>query len=477
MASKYITSVEITDLHIKVIEALGSEASATLTHCEVREIVQFTDQEISKTLEEIFSSKKIHTENIVLGVSRRFVMLRHLSLPSHIDAEIKKMVDLQAIRQMPYAREDVVLDYFVIDKEPSGYARVLAVIVHKDVLQRYLKIFTDAHLTLHKLTLSSSGLLGWYVYQTTKTKVKMAAAVAMINVDSVVSEFCFFYNQKLLFSRNLNFGAKDLTDEGIGGFLEEIQVTISAYQKENPGKDISRMLVSSSLSQAVLLKNKIEAELSISTDVVDPLSTIGKSKDLQLPISLYQKGVSLMLGVGLCLSKQDKLINLLPAEVSLSRETQYLKQEWVKLVVLVGIAGGLLVTGFGLQIYQKRSQLKTLEQKFTESRSKVDAIKRKMEQLDVIQKQFNDRVLMVDVIQELYRLTPRDITYTVIELGEENSLTLQGVASAGVGINVFQKSLVDSLFFENVNLQYATKRKVPEGEITDFKIVCRMTKP
>ena len=48
---------------------------------------------------------------------------------------------------------------------------------------------------------------------------------------------------------------------------------------------------------------------------------------------------------------------------------------------------------------------------------------------------------------------------------------LQGIATKDQDINSLQSALVASSLFENIDLQYATKRKRFNQEYTEFKIV------
>src|SRR3990167_988360 len=178
MKDGLLTAIEITDTHIKLIQAQRLRHAGSLTHCDFKELPEPTDPAVSKVLSQMIKAARIKPSTVTAVIPRRFAILRHLSLPSHADSEIRKMVELQIAKQIPYPREDVVLDYLIIEKQPSGYSKVLIVAVHKDVINRYLKIFKDAGVNLNSLTLSSVGLLGWFNYWQQKNKLKNTQPVA-----------------------------------------------------------------------------------------------------------------------------------------------------------------------------------------------------------------------------------------------------------------------------------------------------------
>jgi len=83
---------------------------------------------------------------------------------------------------------------------------------------------------------------------------------------------------------------------------------------------------------------------------------------------------------------------------------------------------------------------------------------------------------MVDIIHRLYRLTPENVSYRSLSIDENDNLTIQGISEKRVDVNEFQKNLIGSPLFKDVNLKYATQRRVFEGEITDFKITCQIVR-
>ena len=473
MKSNFITSVEITDSHVKLLQATVSRDTTTITHCEVKEVTQPSDQELSKLLSIMVASAKIRPDNLIGVIPRRFAILRHILLPSHIDSEIEKMISLQVVKQVPYPKEDILLDYIIVNKESSGYAKVLVIAVHREVVGRYLKIFQDAGLNLNKLTLSSAGLLNWYIFQENKNRQKNIHPTVLINIDTHMTEICFCHQDKLLFSRSINSGAKDLTEEHIVAFLEGIGLTLTTYTKENIGEEILRIILISTMNEVDLLKKRLEAEYKLPVVILHPLGNVPQKKDFKLQDS-DRFGVSLAVGVGLIVGDLGKSINLIPLEVSDTKATQQRRQEWFKLAMLFILTSILTVSIFAVRAYKHSVHLRQLQKKIDETEPTVNKIKGKMKRLEFINERLNPGTSPIDVIQELYNLTPPEVSFSVLSLDENNSLLLQGVSETGIGVNVFQKNLTSSPLFKNVALQYVTKRKVFKGELTDFKITCQL---
>ena len=80
------------------------------------------------------------------------------------------------------------------------------------------------------------------------------------------------------------------------------------------------------------------------------------------------------------------------------------------------------------------------------------------------------RLIFSDLVRELYSLLPPQVYLVSMVISDGNSLSFEGVASNAVDINLFQKKMIDSKMFANVNLDYVNKRITQQGEVDYFKI-------
>ena len=473
MKNSTTTVIEITETHIKLLQSTVLRGASQLTFCDIKEIAQSSDEELSKKLAVFFSVSRIKPENIIGVIARQFAILRHVSLPSHNDEEIAKMISLQAVKQIPYPKEDIILDYVVLEKDPSGYAKVLVIAVHKDVTARYLKIFEGAHCPVNQLTLSSVGIAQWYLWWEKREGQSGHRFVVIINIDVVDTEVCFCSQGQLLFSRNINFGAKDLNEEKISQFIEEIDLTLETYTREAIGGAPEKMVVASPISQGKLLQTRLEAEYQIPVVTMNSTQNILLEKNVRLP-DFDKTGASVSAGLGLVLGDVPQRVNLMPKEISSRRETKKQQQEYFKCLGLFVLLIVLLVLIFSQEIYKSSVVLSGLQKQISAAEPRVKAINEKKKHLEFMKNYLNPSGSAIDVIRELYNLTPPDVSFSVLYLDENGSFNLQGVSETGTGVNVFQRNLVGCPLFKDVTLQYATKRKIFKGELTDFKITCQL---
>lgn len=468
------TVIEITDTHIKLLQSKTIRGKEEVSLCDVKILQRFTDEEIMGLLSDITMAKRINADQLVAVIPRRLAILKHMKLPSTQDSEIHKMVGFQLVNQIPYTLDDVVYDQIVLEREASGYTRVLVMVIHKEVIQRYLNFFNKWGIKLKYLTISSLGLMAWLAYQEKEKSIDTLSAVVVMNIDVVHTEICFCYNQKLIFSRNIALGARDLNEENMVGLLHQLELSLGSYKKENMGPEVSRVVIVSSFKEVAFLKERIEEEFKLPAQVLGDTHHIAFHKNVALA-SYQSQGVSFSVCLGLVQTPVKNLINFIPSEVQDTEKSKLRQQEWVKLLLFLFVALALSAGILGVDIFRKEVFLKQLEKKHQEIKLKVTKAKGMMDAVTLLDKEFSQRIFVPELVEKLYQFLPQGVTLRTLELDEKGFLTLQGYAKLGSEVNTLQSNLVKSANFKEVNLQFATKRKIFNYELTDFKITLQIS--
>jgi len=470
-----ITTIEISEFHIKLLQVLRQGGRIRLVRHQAKQIADSSFEGIVNLLSSMVDDK-VRESHIIGIIPRSQSMVRYFSLPSHSGQELSKMISLQIGNQTPYAKEDIVFDHSLISKNPDGYSKVLAAIVHKEVTQKYLDVFKKCQLTLNSLTLSSSSIVNGFYHWQKAVKKENIALLMVINVDTSDSEICFCFDGKLLFSRNIHFGAKDLGGDFQNDFVREVSLTLESYRKENLGSLPSRVVLISSFHESIFLKEKIFEEIRIPVDIIDLYRVFPKMKDCFIPILSEGDYFSSSSSLGAVFRGPQKPFDLLPKKENETRKIKAQQVMWLQLIGLFFVAGCLIVAAFSFNLYQEKIVSKKLEMQHQQLRPRVEEVRTKKNRIADIKNYLVSVPSMVDIIHRLYRLTPENVSYRSLSIDENDNLTIQGISEKRVDVNEFQKNLIGSPLFKDVNLKYATQRRVFEGEITDFKITCQIVR-
>ncbi|MBI5416035.1 MAG: pilus assembly protein PilM [Candidatus Omnitrophica bacterium] len=470
MSTNVFTAIEITDTHIKLLQAKTVRHKRVVSACDVRPISDFTDKELIDKLSEITTFLDVQRGNLTVVIPRRLAILKLMRLPSQNEAELRKIVALQLVDQIPYAVEDVVYDFVVLDKEPSGYIRLLVIVVHREISDRFFRICKEAGLQPEKFVLSSYGILHWLEHQQASPAKPVNQPALLVNIDAGHTEICFCHQHKLLFSRSVNYGARDLTADPKSGLAAQIDLSLKNYHKENMGPSIKRILVLSSLPEAGLLKGKLEEMSLIPVDFHSPSDNVLCQKDFNWTSVKNQPGLSLTVLLGIALSDGKGLFNLIPQEVRTSKRSRQRKIQWIQFVFVLALTCLLALSIPGIEFFRKIAYLRGLEEKIEKLTPEMEKIREKQQVVALLREDLGRRVSITDLLQELYRTAPADLSFQSLSLDERGRFVIHGYAETSAGVHNFQESLVKSRRFKRVNLEFATKRKIFNREVTDFQI-------
>ncbi len=471
MSKNIFTSIEITDTGIRLFQAKTVRQKRVLCACDVKPLQNFTDGEIVAKLSEITALRDIDPQHLAVVIPRRLTILKQLRLPAHNDAEIRKMLDLQLVNQIPYSLEDVIYDFVIVDKEPSGYVRVLVAIVHRqDISEKFLKLCKEAGLQPERFVLSSLGIIHWLNYQQGKISVPANQTVLVLNIDVDHTEICFCHNQNLLFSRSVNYGARDLATENMRGFIHQVELSLKNYHKDNISSNVKRMIVLSALPEAAALKGHLEEMSLVPVDFYSPLDYTLCQKNMSLAALKSQPGASIVAGVGFLLSDEKRTLNLIPQEVHSIKRSKHRQTQWVQFASLLVLTCGLALSIPGVEYLRKEDYLRSLKAKGEVAKPELERIKKRMGLVKIVQEDLAKRVVVSDLIQELYRLAPPELSFQSLYLNDRGQFIIHGYGGTSASVHNFQQNLVKSILFKGVNLEFATKRKIFNMEVTDFQI-------
>ncbi|MDP3142758.1 MAG: pilus assembly protein PilM [Candidatus Omnitrophota bacterium] len=477
MPKEITTVVELAETCLKLVQSQDSPQGAVLSRILFKELALNNETEIAKSLRELLANQKINNEGVTCVVPRSQATVRMLKLPSEDPAEIDNMVNLQIAKHTPYTREEVVVDYIVAGKDSQGNSLVMLVIVHKDVVNRYLNIFKAAKLELKQLALSSQGICNLYLYY--QNKLRLTAdreTLVILDIDKADTEVCFYYQGNLVFSRAVQFGNQEISQERISSFLDELDLTLSTFNKEKIFPPVKRIILTSASPALDPLSQRIESELSLNVEIINPQAELLKEKNVSLPLNWVESQISASAILGLALQKPAKALNLMPYKIIAEHKEQNKKREMIKLIGLFLLIIGLILSSVLARIYKKYQYLNTIAKSMENTGPKASEVEKMLKKLELIRERLDPAASPVDIIYYMYEMFPSGMSLTELDVDEGRNISLQGISYVMADVFNFQSLLEKSPRFKNVEVKFARKRNTRLGEITDFRIICQVEK-
>ncbi len=211
------------------------------THRELVDLVSYTiqglsDEEITKSVQSTLNSLKLSSPEVIVMVPSHATIAKNIEIPSLDVEEIKEIIDLQAGRHTPYAREEIIVDYINIGAYRENYTKILLIIVTLSVVRRQIDILEKAGLKVEKVYFSSE-MIAQFCSQRLKLGQKNNVRT-LIHIDANFTDFIQMIKGEIVFVRSIPIGRQHFINEPERyhlRFIEEVKKSFETYQSEDIG--------------------------------------------------------------------------------------------------------------------------------------------------------------------------------------------------------------------------------------------------
>lgn len=480
---KVNNAIEIADDTLKIIQAEGPKKIAKIS---VRPLPAESDELKSAAIRQALSELNIKPANFVSSIPRNLTTIRNLRLPSVKDSEIESMVEFQATKQIPYSKEEIIIDYQIKSKDKDGFSDVMLVIVHQNIINKLLEVLRQADIEPAKVCLGSEGILNWYRIARKKQEEQADIATALLDLDTNWINFEIVLKDMLLFSRSFSIGklprlleAEDSQKEAFqfwqDRLIEEVRRTYATYKSEKLGPRFGKLVLVGEEKTAKELSQKIETEFNVPVEIYEPFENLIVEENIKKG-EILQQNISITSCLGIALAPASNRIDLLPAKLRRDRELQK-KKKSLLLAVFLSLFSFLLAGSlFAKEIYDKKKLAAELEERIKITQSNADALEDMSEKTKLIKKQLDFRGSCLDILYEIYNIVPAQVSIMILTFDEDKLVTLRGSSKNMNDVFNLVDTLEKSDYFQGVEVRYASKRKVKGIELTDFQIQCPLTK-
>jgi len=460
--------IDISDEEWKILQIRRDKGRITFKRCDVINARNRAPAEFERDLKSVPVVRNAET---IVSLPRKKVIFKHLRLPSSDPKEISKMVGLQLVSRIPYSLSEVVYDHVILRTEDTGYTHVQAAVVLTAAVDEYLQILKPLSLSIRRMSVSSYGIAGWLNMLAQKRAWPLHKVFMVLDMDRTHGEVCFCRDGQAVFSRFIPAGFEDVSRQETGVFLQQLQWSLDLYHKEHAGEEPGHAVIVVS-GDAAALKDAIAVKWNMAVDVVDPSDVID-DKDRAAFRMPAAAGCSWAAALGHALGTSAPHVNLSPGTL---KKNYTSRQHSRRRVVSVWLAAGVIAAAVAFAVMEmslRRACLRDVEVQAGDIRPRAERLQKMMEHTRALDDYFRKRVPVSDMMKELYKRTPEDVVYQSIYWTQEGEWILQGYAQTRSGVNNLQSGLIDSSRFQDVRLDYATKRKLGNVEVTDFRIQCR----
>ena len=401
----------------------------------------------------------------VIGVvPREQVLTRLVRFPAAEAGELAQMVELYAKAQLPYPREQTVMDFHVLNRQ-GGFSTVAVIACQREVVERTVAVLREAGLSPNVLTLSSWGVLEWY----RRFRRGGTEPALVIHVDDTRTDLVLISEDRIVSSRGIGQGAADW---GAGGEVAELLAaeagrSQAAIQKELPGVAVRAVVLTGSGDLAGW-SEPLAQRLGCPVTAVE-----GASPLLRWPASASAAGSPVVVG-GLACGALRGLLDLSPPEV----RAHVRHREQVRELVAVGaLLLGVLALGsglLGLQAFRERRQARQLDQALAAVEPAARRLQEQSRSAQLVGGLLESRRLLARHLAGVFASTPPEVTLEALTFERaRREVVLRGHAASTQTVLEYIKQLEQLDGVGAVQLKHSTRRSSLSGERTEFELILR----
>ncbi len=290
---------------------------------------------VISAIQQIFSENQIKTKDVVVAVSGHSVIVKKIRVTKMKPEELDEAIPFEAEQYVPYAIEDVNLDFQVLENaDPSANELdVLLVAVKKDIVNDYLSIISTAGLNAVVVDVDAFALENAFeiAYDPAREQViglvNLGAAVMNINIlqggfseftrdspvggnrytESIQKMLGLSYDQ----AETLKLGAEvdgrtirdaqpaiDMVNAEVAG---EIRRSFDFFRSSSHSDTIHRVVLSGGSARLPGLVEYLSENLEIPCEVANPLRKLKADSKKIDPAYLETIAPQLAVSVGLAL--------------------------------------------------------------------------------------------------------------------------------------------------------------------------------
>jgi type IV pilus assembly protein PilM len=166
---------------------------------------------VLESIEALISRLGIKKKEVAIAISGRSVIVKKISMPVMSRAELAEELNLEMSHHIPFARDEVEVDYdVVVPKNTEGQMEILLVAAKKEIVQDYLDIVREARLNPVVLDVSAFAVQNLY---DRLIGFSPNETVVMLNIGAVSTSLNIVIGGVTTFTRDIGIGGQTITGE------------------------------------------------------------------------------------------------------------------------------------------------------------------------------------------------------------------------------------------------------------------------
>ncbi|MBF0571683.1 MAG: pilus assembly protein PilM [Candidatus Omnitrophica bacterium] len=464
---KYLT-ISINEGVIKIAQA--SSSGSLYKAARASYIANSGVDEAAKTLKSLLTPFN-RTIPVICVIPASAATAKNIEVPSNDPEEIKSIINLQASRHTPYSREEVLISYINLGMNASNNTSILLVIVHRDIVKERISILEKSGLDVDKILFVPESQARFYAKALNLKKE--ASPVGVIDFSLHATTYIVISKGSLLFVRHIPIGIKAILEgvDATARLRDELMKSMDAFAQEGGREAPNSYTVTTAHESVGNILSVLKDTLHIGFQVNAFLNFIKGPMDVKKKLQSDFGDDSFLDVIAPASTAVKCEINLMPEEMILKktveRQSKEASKSGVAAIIIMLLVGVMIMSN----IYFKDTYLnKNLREQFAPQKAQVQALQEQMNKVKLVRGFIKGRMVSLDIIHELYDITPNTIYLNNIVVDDQGTVTIDGISDSMSQVFSYVKSLDDSAMFKDAKTKSTSTKKDNGKDVASFEI-------
>jgi Tfp pilus assembly PilM family ATPase len=462
-----VTVLSIDGLWLKLLHASGGWRARTITLVAAIPVQGLSDADVVRQLQAACQANGFEPAGVIVANPAHLTTTRLFPVPSADWQEIRDIVELQAEKHTPYAKEEILSDFTVIDTDSSGYSRVMLIISHQDVVHRGIRIVEAMGWPLERVGFELEGLVAWF----TATAGAGKPPTLVVDVDAQTTTMVVVQGGKPYFHRSVPFGAADLVAETAGEPSRlgvELRRSLDAFEAEGLNIAVAEVMLTGQIERLPDLKDQVQKTLELPVAVAAPFERIAISE--AAAAGARESRVSF---AGLAGLMSGGAIDLTPKPLRLHRLFEQRARALVMLgcqLILALVLASAVIIG---KAYRNERHHAWLTREYQRTGPQAEAMEFDLKKLELVSRWTATRGQFLDALVEVSRHASDEIRLESLEFTRDDRVVIKGLSSEMPKVYEMVTALKASNWFAEVEApRRVAKKREGNAEVTSFELTC-----
>jgi len=222
---------------------------------------------VINAIHRVFDQNRVRVKSVATSLSGSSVIIRKISLPVMSDEELAESIHWEAEQYIPFAIEDVNLDYQVMERGSGDQATmdVILAAVKKDRINNYTSVITHAGRIPVVMDIDAFALQNAFEINYPDELDKV---LALINVGASVTNITIFQQGTSVLWRDISFGGNQYTES----IQKELNLSYEQAEELKKGGEVEGIPQESLLSILNSVSANIVREVQKTVDFFQAVS-------------------------------------------------------------------------------------------------------------------------------------------------------------------------------------------------------------